>query len=550
MCDDLIARYRRSLVLGALRHAIEHLDGPARDLLRRTPASKIESRIGDPRVIAWAAEVVWDGCSDAIQDSVAVVHGIANQQEPAESQAVRQRVERAAIQIGYSAPPSLRQLGEALRDNGNVFRWSSGRSTLRLPCPGRFEVRDEAGPQGDSLELLRQAAAHRIVAMLSVAQTRSVPADPVVGFVSPWSGRASSLASLLSQLAWSTIESLYHQGDAPQGKGGRCPKSDQEVSELARRQFAGLMLEEGLGAQAASDLLEAIQGVGVPIDVQSIAARSRVEVVRSGWPTRNELRLSPIEWAEVCLASVGDKVSRIAMRADDAANVYFEILAMAPAVLAAKAIQSKPDPCLDRFSNTIAAEWPIDDAPVDSEVFVYVASTAESARAAARLDRMNEAGELLDIPECCVEFFRANWEACSAENGDLFRRMLRLNATQGVVQLHWTCDASAMYRGGGYCWHFPCSPQCSETIARIEARARRIRELAPDLAHELDLAYRSTLRLEPRGSYSESRDGPGVMIDVSAIPRGSMPDHPPDGAGVSMSANLGIDGDSINHGQQ
>lgn len=136
MCDDLIARYRRSLVLGALRHAIEHLDGPARDLLRRTPASKIESRIGDPRVIAWAAEVVWDGCSDAIQDSVAVVHGIANQQEPAESQAVRQRVERAAIQIGYSAPPSLRQLGEALRDNGNVFRWSSGRSTLRLPCPG------------------------------------------------------------------------------------------------------------------------------------------------------------------------------------------------------------------------------------------------------------------------------------------------------------------------------------------------------------------------------------------------------------------------------
>ena len=61
-----------------------------------------------------------------------------------------------------------------------------------------------------------------------------------------------------------------------------------------------------------------------------------------------------------------------------------------------------------------------------------------------------------------------------------------------------------MYRGGGLCWHFPCSPDCAETIRIVGERRDFLTKHDPGLLRELDRANRDAVSLLPDGSY---RDG-------------------------------------------
>ena len=119
------------------------------------------------------------------------------------------------------------------------------------------------------------------------------------------------------------------------------------------------------------------------------------------------------------------------------------------------------------------------------------------------LDLDGEAGELFGIPECCREAFAIHWPRVSKTGGDLFGDVLLRYGVDGNCDVARACDVTAMYRGGGYCWHFPCRPDCRKTIELVGARRAAILQLDPDLARELDEAYRLSILLLPDGRYSE-----------------------------------------------
>jgi hypothetical protein len=63
------------------------------------------------------------------------------------------------------------------------------------------------------------------------------------------------------------------------------------------------------------------------------------------------------------------------------------------------------------------------------------------------------------------------------------------------------------------CWHFPCLPQCSETVDIIRARRKMLQTRDPSLLAEIDRAKRSTITILADGTY-EDRE---VHIDGAIV---------------------------------
>ena len=203
-----------------------------------------------------------------------------------------------------------------------------------------------------------------------------------------------------------------------------------------------------------------------------------------------QIGLPPIEQAEIVLAIANYKVSRISC-APKVGYLLAQILPSSSGVCFGRhQVVSHGDGALGGFSNIATAFPNFDSAPADAEVYCYVAATPRLAREAQQLDERNDAGHLFGIPRCCMDAFQANWlNAVSNFGGD----MAAATATTG--QLHtvpkdWRCDATAMYRGGGVTWHFPCGPACSATISIVESRIEQLSAIDAQLCAKLMAAYR------------------------------------------------------------
>jgi hypothetical protein len=258
----------------------------------------------------------------------------------------------------------------------------------------------------------------------------------------------------------------------------------------------------------ASDFL----AVELETPVRDISQRSEIASA-AGYPIRPS-GLSPIQRAELDAAAQGNKVSRITIPFVDISTDGFALVSCAAVVASSWVIRSVPDPRIGRFSNLSSEAEHVLDADSKSEVHLYLHSDDSFARQAALLDREDQAGELLGIPICCREWFSREWPAEREVGGDLFRVMVRQAARDGGVIVASECDASAMYRGGGLCWHFPCSPACPETIRIVRARRDRLAESDLDLLTELDSARRCTITILADGTYLDgvrSQDGAVVV---------------------------------------
>lgn len=275
----------------------------------------------------------------------------------------------------------------------------------------------------------------------------------------------------------------------------------QRIELLAARIQVGLLSLRDAGGQWLVSMVQntAEDELGIPLPQESSISRSKV-VALSDVAT-DPTTLSPIQRAEVMLAALGHKVSRISTSLRSSGAVGFSIMKQAAVVGSPYAVNEVRDSRLGGFSNVASNEQCVLDAPPDFAVHLYVSKDAELARAAAIRDKTNEADVLFQIPACCSNAFKSRWSTVANAGGDLFADMLRRNQSSGTVMVARECDVSALYRGEGLCWHFPCSPTCSATIQIVRERQRIVEATDAELLSELTKTKPSTIRLNSEGGY-------------------------------------------------
>lgn len=237
---------------------------------------------------------------------------------------------------------------------------------------------------------------------------------------------------------------------------------------------------------------------------------TRQSIIRQAGYQRQQVSLSAIARAEVALAHAGNKVSRLSISVQSVSMLGFALAIAGPVVPASWVVCPIKDERLDGFSNISSAERTVMQAEPDDDVHLYVAKTAKLARQAAKLDLQGEAGGLFKIPECCRKWFAECWNDHAANGGDLYAVMIREHQKNNNLQIARECDVSAMFRGGGLCWHFPCSPMCLSTIEVVQERYDILNRINPELLVELLEAGVQSIWLEDNGRYSTQekiRDG-------------------------------------------
>ena len=199
--------------------------------------------------------------------------------------------------------------------------------------------------------------------------------------------------------------------------------------------------------------------------------------------------LNNIEKAELLLANDGSKVSRISLALSETGEFSRLLDGNSYFCFSRELIISKQDETLNQFSNIISGTvsyFSNEDSKADA--FVYVAQEPKQLRDAFDLDFENKSGSHFEIPDCCQEFFKNNWdEAQQIRNGDLASMLIAgtLNNNECFVELPWQLNAFAMYWSGGLTWHFPCSLDCKKTVSLINSRLRILQRINRSLCDEL-----------------------------------------------------------------
>lgn len=190
--------------------------------------------------------------------------------------------------------------------------------------------------------------------------------------------------------------------------------------------------------------------------------------------------------AEIALALAGTKVSRLVLPAPDLVALSKAI--NYPVFVSAIACDAIVDQELGGFSNIANRERFVESVEPTDELYAYFGALVEDRALVAVMDSLNAAGKYLGIPECCRDFFRASWNDVRAkEAGDMaFNLFSRASGgkMEGELKVGWQCNPYGMYRGGGLLWHFPCSVDCSETIALVNDRLDLLNAVDQDLAAE------------------------------------------------------------------
>lgn len=201
---------------------------------------------------------------------------------------------------------------------------------------------------------------------------------------------------------------------------------------------------------------------------------------------KNNNELSDCLKAEILLGLAGKKVSRLTIpkiHADDLHWLWDEFSSLC---CASSFLVKTKNEGIGNFSNTPQGfvSYAVDKNIRSRDLFfIYIAESQKKAVECAKLDANDEAGELLGIPICCVDFYKK-----SKKNGRHINPFLISAESEQSLTLAWQLNFYAMYYGTGLLWHFPCSQNCSETIRVVNDRYDFINNIDPIFAKKLKIA--------------------------------------------------------------
>ncbi len=408
------------------------------------------------------------------------------------------------------------RLGEMARGAdlicGLRYEWSAIRAFSNSRIPGFIAFNVCAPPVILAEQIVHEAAHVAVAACLDLeSRYRRLAAQNVAAF-SPFTDSVRTVDRVVHGIiSYHAVRRLWRgiagrpETDIPPEAFGDCADRGAVVARrldvLDRRlRVALLFLSDALDPSAFEDFLALFSEFFPEDDALLLPEGTRESTILDAGYGASAM-LPPIARAEIALARTGAKVSRVTVPVRSVAVLGFALAADGPVVPASWAVSPIRDDRLDGFSNVTGAERPVMEAQGDDEVHLYVSRDATLAREAAALDGAGQAGALLGIPECCRRWFGARWDDCRRRGGDLFADMIREHQVSGRLTVAPECDASAMFRGGGLCWHFPCSPKCAATIELIRARRVALDAISSGLLADLGSAGVDRLWLDSGGRY-------------------------------------------------
>lgn len=533
---ELVRAHTRALSLLALQNVLA-ASGDAAVQLRAIGAEQFETAFVDPAFRSWVTEVL---LGLAEMDPTRPLQLIGSALPPIDGVTVLP----VTASLQRIAGPKMNTL---LVTDPSVVRtaWSRARGVLEqvrhFELMSAFQAVDLIagfhGPHGEIRALsnpqfpgfvaigvdnppliLAEQALHEAVhvsfaACLALLPELSELTEDQVGVLSPFTNSVRTVERVAHGIvSYGAVRELWRAASAEASLPSWMEFKDAgRASEIAARRIRTLDARLSVALRALVDAAGmdicrilgelAMRQFGVELNLPQISARLQSETVQAaGYPSEAE-GLTPIQRAELQLAVHGQKVSRITIPMADLPLVGFALLASTSVVPSNWVVRPVPDPVLGNFSNLSGETEHVTDADPSSEVHLYLHKDPDLARQAALLDLEDQAGELLGIPSCCLDWFSRAWPKARAGGGDAFAMMIREAANEGHISVAAECDTSAMYRGGGLCWHFPCSPCCQSTIDVVRSRREFLRSCDPKLLAELDVSREYFIQLVDDGSY-------------------------------------------------
>jgi hypothetical protein len=540
---DAVRAHVRAASLSTLQKAVVS-GGAEVDTLRGISSVAVESACFDPELRLWSAQIAIAG---AFVDSGTALKLVTSGRGPAGAVSYLGKssslVEIVGLQSEYlasdieavrrawlSVKDILEEIGllnllQIFNAVDLVAGFLGPRGEIRALSNPLFPGFAAIGINAPPLVIAEQAvheSMHVVVsAHLALNDDLAALIDDSVGILSPFTASVRTIDRVVHGIAsYSAVGALWRAAADCQtlpsfldvsdlGRARRLAERRLETID-ARIRLAMRCLFDGAGIETCaltSRFIEEMSGLVVPFD-----KTAELSIVDRGGSREQVGGLSSIQQAELTMASLGAKVSRISIPLNAIPQVGFSLQSRMAVVCSSWAIRSVADPKLNGFSNTSSASKHILDAVLDDEVHLYLHANADVARKAALLDKHDQAGELFQIPPCCRDWYVSAWPQARNTGGDLFAEMARYWARDGRVIVSSECDASAMYRGGGLCWHFPCSPNCEETVRIVRDRRQLLQAKDPGLLRELDKARLDTITILADGSYFA-----GVLSVVGSI---------------------------------
>ena len=203
--------------------------------------------------------------------------------------------------------------------------------------------------------------------------------------------------------------------------------------------------------------------------------------------TFNNLRsyLNDLELAELSLAIIGNKVSRISMSLEKLKDFHI-ILNKLPVnyCFSSYLFESETDSNISDFKNVISEMHNLDTYFKPTlEVHIYFSKYKSFLKKAFLLDKSDDCAPLFKTPDCCEKFFKENWnEAVERYQGDLTKTYYKNKKSIDVNPIY---NPVSMYFGKGLCWHFPCSMKCKKSKKLIDKRISLLKKYEPNLLNRL-----------------------------------------------------------------
>jgi len=213
--------------------------------------------------------------------------------------------------------------------------------------------------------------------------------------------------------------------------------------------------------------------------------------------------LNDIEIAEVLLAIEGNKVSRISKPINYIKDLM-KIIHELPVYYCFSnyIFTSKSDNKINDFQNIISSIYNLDTHINDNlDIHIYFSKNKTNLINSFILDQKDESATLFKTPKCCQTFFNKHWDAAVKKyNGDLtmlyFKKGKKTTITDNLQN-----NPVGMYFGLGFCWHFPCSLDCSNTKKVINARIKILRKYKL-IFNRLNRINKYNLEYDPQKGYS------------------------------------------------
>ena len=535
MCDDLVRKHARISVLSAIARSCSAAPRLSRTI-HSIPARQVEVACRDRSLRLSVAVMEITGCdleaetvfrklNAAVPSALATVFLGSSDEVQAVVGKHRASVEpdpmvteqawltaRTAIETTPAHDLSL-LLQSIDIVVGLQGPWGEVRAFSNPAFPGFVAIGVNSPPAILAEQALHESMHVALAARLALDPMCGPLCDGRVGVLSPFTNSVRTVERVVHGImSYGVVLAIWKAfGETPSLAALLGLDGEEEASAVCKRRvetvsarlaLAELSLRDAAGVDVVEmtrAIFKELTGINGPWVTDLVQSRSAV--VSRGSFNVGVGDLNAIERAEVALALEGKKVSRISVPFHRSAEIGFGLLGLGSVAASAVAIRPMRDDRLDGFSNVAEACTHILGAAPSDEVHLYISNEPHLAHSAAVLDRSDEAGELLGIPPCCRARFARRWTSVRHAGGDMFADMLRSHASNGRADVAVECDVSAMYRGGGLCWHFPCSPTCASTIEVVRSRRALFSRTDPELLRVLDSTIAVNVELDSSGRY-------------------------------------------------